>query len=200
MAEERAAGRGWAARAFLVAFLGDALDVGLHALVVAGLMHQHFAFGPPVAHAVVHAAEAVGAGVAVLATAAATIGEVVAARAAMRARHEEERRRVDAAAAAAVAALDEAAGLNRHQQQQQERAQGEDAADGFDAPGPLSGQALPGDDWPPVGEGGSSSGKVGGSSNGNGNGNGDGDGGGGGGVDAAVARQEQQSEPRRDEL
>jgi hypothetical protein len=42
MAEERGAGRPWAARSFLLAFVGDAVDVALHAVVVAGLLHQHF--------------------------------------------------------------------------------------------------------------------------------------------------------------
>jgi len=40
--EERAAGRAWAARAFLVAFIGDVLDVGMHAVVVLGLLHHNF--------------------------------------------------------------------------------------------------------------------------------------------------------------
>ena len=42
MAEERAAGRRWAARSFMVAFLGDMLDVGMHAVIVFGLLHHHF--------------------------------------------------------------------------------------------------------------------------------------------------------------
>lgn len=176
LAEERAAGRRWAARAFGVAFLGDVLDVGMHALVVVGLLHHHFQVcarvyacecvclfvcarecasarraacagvlallcgpprppcrlaralsplppppglrararaqvGVPIAHSLVHAVEAGGAGVAIVSTVAATLGEVIAARAAYAAQLEVERARVNAAAAAAVEAIDAAAGL-----------------------------------------------------------------------------------------
>jgi hypothetical protein len=69
--------------------------------------------GIPIAHSFVHAVEASGAGVAIVSTVAATLGEVIATRALLRAQREKERAAVDAAAAAAIAAIDEAAGLAR---------------------------------------------------------------------------------------
>jgi hypothetical protein len=57
------------------------VDAGIHLLVVAGLAHAHLALGVAVPHGVLHAAEGVGLGVAVLSTVAAAGAEVLAARA-----------------------------------------------------------------------------------------------------------------------
>ncbi len=69
--------------------------------------------GIPIAHSLVHAVEASGVAVALVSTAAATVGEVISTRALLAAERENERRRVDAAAAAAVDAINRAAGLGR---------------------------------------------------------------------------------------
>jgi len=75
--------------------------------------HPHTQIGIPIAHSLVHAVEASGVGIALVSTAAATLGEVIATRALLAAQREEERRRVDALAARAVEAIDSAGGLRR---------------------------------------------------------------------------------------
>lgn len=51
-----------------------------HPQVVAGLLHSQFGVGILVPHAIIHAAEAGGLGVAVISTAAAVLGELLASR------------------------------------------------------------------------------------------------------------------------
>ncbi|KAF8056467.1 hypothetical protein HT031_006324 [Scenedesmus sp. PABB004] len=109
MREERAAGNRASAGAFAVALLGDVLDVAAHVVVVAGLLHTHFQLGVHVDHHLLHLVERGGLLVAAVGTVAATLGEVLAVRAALREERAETKARVEAAAAAAVEALDAAA-------------------------------------------------------------------------------------------
>lgn len=75
---EKAAGNARSSLAFRLAFLCDAGDVAAHVIIITALMHQHFAIGLHIPHALLHLAEHGGMAVAMAGTAAAIMGELMA--------------------------------------------------------------------------------------------------------------------------
>jgi hypothetical protein len=68
-----------AARAFWLAFLCDASDLGAHVVIVTSLLNVHYGVGPHLPHAWLHTAEYGGLAVAVVSTLAAVVGELLSA-------------------------------------------------------------------------------------------------------------------------
>lgn len=100
--QERRAKSSWAAAAFAAAFVGDAADVGVHVAVVGALTHHHFGWGLAIGHDVLASVEGAGVAVAVASTVAATVGELLAARAASGKAHARLLRAVEANAKVAA--------------------------------------------------------------------------------------------------
>lgn len=77
--EEAASGNSiTASRAFWLAFLCDAADVGAHVVIILGLLYNHFNIGVCMPHHLLHFAETGGIIAAVVSTVAAILGEVFA--------------------------------------------------------------------------------------------------------------------------
>jgi hypothetical protein len=66
-----------AARAFWLAFLCDASDLGAHVVIVTSLLNVHYGVGPHLTHTWLHTAEYGGLAVAVVSTLAAVVGELL---------------------------------------------------------------------------------------------------------------------------
>lgn len=78
--QEAASGNSVAAsRAFWLAFICDAADVGAHAMIVMGLLHNYFHIGVSMPHHALHVAEWGGLLAAVVSTVAAILGEILSA-------------------------------------------------------------------------------------------------------------------------
>jgi hypothetical protein len=76
---EAAKGNRNAARAFWLAFLCDASDLGAHVVIITSLLNIHYGVGPHFPHSWLHTAEYGGLAVAVVSTLSAVVGELLSA-------------------------------------------------------------------------------------------------------------------------